>query len=251
MLISGQGPLLAAVSGRRLEPAPEAWTAELRRAGLPPGQVWVFDNADDGFVGGWMGMPGRERLVVPASWWAQLSEEARVAQLTRRRAALQSGERTRGLALGVGWVLLGFTLAAAISQLASSDQLVSTWAWFTAWSFLGLLVLPTPSRRGVYRVDALTLDRVPRVQLAAALRDIDARQEDEPERAAWVETLLHPVPALNRRLAAIEGDPEVPQGAWHAARVALLAAWGLGSPLSRAVHCNVGRTELWAMYPGD
>jgi hypothetical protein len=35
------------------------------------------------------------------------------------------------------------------------------------------------------------------------------------------------------------------------ARHALWLGWGTLSPISRAVHCNVGRPALWAMLPGD
>jgi hypothetical protein len=68
-----------------------------------------------------------------------------------------------------------------------------------------------------------------------------------------VETIFHPVPARSLRLAALDGTytPSTALAAHHAARHALYLAWGLLSPLSRAVHCNVGRPALWVIWPGD
>ncbi|WP_146526280.1 hypothetical protein [Novipirellula artificiosorum] len=39
--------------------------------------------------------------------------------------------------------------------------------------------------------------------------------------------------------------------AWHAARMTLFVSWACMGMLVRAVHCNVGRPELWVMLPTD
>jgi hypothetical protein len=38
-------------------------------------------------------------------------------------------------------------------------------------------------------------------------------------------------------------------GAWHAARTTLFLSWAGFGLLSRAVHCNSGRPEPWALPP--
>jgi len=123
----------------------------------------------------------------------------------------------------------------------------------TLWSFLGLLVLPSLSRRAVSAADlAAVRGGVDPVGLARTLGTLDAEQEDEPQRNRLVEAVFHPVPSLNRRLRAIErgAAPELPQP-WHTARTALFLSWASLGLLSRAVHCNCGRPELWALFPGD
>jgi hypothetical protein len=48
-----------------------------------------------------------------------------------------------------------------------------------------------------------------------------------------------------------KADAVKPWHAHHLARHALWLSWGACTPLSRVVHCNVGRPALWAMLPGD
>jgi hypothetical protein len=64
-----------------------------------------------------------------------------------------------------------------------------------------------------------------------------------------IESIFHPVPSLsNRRALSTRTYPPI---AWHAARMTLFLSWGCAGLLSRAVHCNVGRPELWVMLPTD
>ena len=122
--------------------------------------------------------------------------------------------------------------------------------WFTLWSFLGLLVLPTFSRRGVAEVDArLLAEGTTPDELNAITRTLDRRQDSEPARPGWVERIFHPIPSVNNREAPTGGTP--PRGAWDAARTAVfVSAAGLGL-LGRAVHCNCGRPALWAFLPTE
>ena len=78
-------------------------------------------------------------------------------------------------------------------------------------------------------------------------------QDDEPDRSAQLESIFHPIPSVRRRIRALtspqRSDPA--GGAWNLARTALyLSHTGL-SLLPRAVHCNVGRPELWVYLPTD
>jgi hypothetical protein len=49
-----------------------------------------------------------------------------------------------------------------------------------------------------------------------------------------------------------DADPRPPALVpWGVARLALFTSWAPLSPLSRAVHCNIGHPELWALLPVD
>jgi len=81
-----------------------------------------------------------------------------------------------------------------------------------------------------------------------ALKRLDKLQDDEPERSILIETIFHPVPSVdNRRVVSLGKIPV----AWHAARMTLFVSWACMGMLVRAVHCNVGRPELWVMLPTD
>jgi hypothetical protein len=138
--------------------------------------------------------------------------------------------------------------------LNSFAGLVTLSAAFTLWSFLGLLVLPLFSHYGVYEADRLALAcGVGQELLLEVIAKIDAELEDEQDRTVAVDTIFHPVPTIAYRLQALEQKQQINQGmaAWQAARYAVfLSAIGLGL-LSRAVHCNAGKPELWAMLPAD
>lgn len=213
---------------------------------------------DEGFVGGLVGLPGHERLVLPEAWLSALGPDELSIQLARRHAALATGSRLRGLILALAWNLVGFILSARLtgSDTATLSGLVTTALGFTLWSFVGLLLLPTPSRAGVFEIDhSVGTQGFSPSAVERLLRTLDARQDGELDRPAGVEVIFHPVPALGSRIAALRnlgGHRGMSgTGCWHAARMALPLSWvGLGF-LSRAVHCNCGRPELWVLLPGD
>ncbi len=49
---------------------------------------------------------------------------------------------------------------------------------------------------------------------------------------------------LSLRLRSIHGF-------WNVARTTLFLSWACGGFLARAVHCNIGRPELWVLFPTD
>lgn len=268
-LLAGRGALAALVAP--LRPVPEGTPVArrlreaARAAGLDPAVVRPVDAPDPGFVGGWTGLGGRT-LVVPARW-AALPQATRVAQLARRRALRTGGAgglHGRGVLLGAAWTLLGVALAlwgAGVSA-TSAAGVATLWALLVPWNFLGLLLLPTPSRAGVHAADLAAARAVGEAPVRGAVTQLDRWQDDEPARPAGVEAIFHPVPSRGRRLAALASaatggaspaGPFAPRwwAAHLAARHALYLAWAVGSPLSRAVHCNVGRPGVWVLWPGD
>lgn len=217
--------------------------------------VFAVDNDDTGFTGGVVGLPGFERIIVPGGLTAKLAPEQFAVTVARRLESIQTGSRTRGLVVAFVWVLLGFSLSASVpgAGVTSVGELAMTCCGFTLWTFLGLLTLPTLSRQASYAIDGKLLSKlaqhdVPPETLHTALRAIDQLQDDEPERSALIETIFHPVPSVeNRRNETVNSVPI----AWHAARMTLFLSWSCMGMLPRAVHCNVGRPELWVMLPTD
>ena len=204
------------------------------------------------FTGAITGLPGRERVLIPAHWQETLTPEQFQAALLRKRGAIESGARTRGLLLAFGWNLAGFCLALALTGgLASVGQLVTVSLWFTLWSFLGVLLLPSPSQNGVFEADEYAFENgASRVVLESVIRQLDTLQDDEPARSERVERIFHPLPSVERRLQRL-GTAGPGSGAWHGARMALYFSWAGLSLLSRAVHCNAGRPDVWVFLPSD
>jgi hypothetical protein len=229
------------------------WVGGLLGAASPQPGVTALQGLDPGFTGGAAGLPGLERQVIPRAWWADLSTEALAAELKRRQGALATGSRLRGVLLAFAWNLTGFWLCASLpwAGVTTVYTLVETFLGCTLWSFLGLLILPSFSRPGVLEADRYALTHgTPRQQIESAMRELDHLQDDEPRRSRWVERIFHPIPAVDNRLAALASG-EGRYGAWHAARLALYLSWAQFGLLSRAVHCNSGRPELWVMLPCD
>lgn len=203
-------------------------------------------------TGGVVGLPGRAQIIVPAAWRRRFSEAALAALVARRRALVDSRSRLAGLGLAFSWNLVGFVVAySGAGTLEHVAGVVSFSLWSTLWAFLGVLLLPTPSRQGVFAGDALARrGGAPRTLLADTIRQLERDQDDEISRSRGVETVFHPVPAAARRLGALD-EPRALWGPWHAARTALFLSWANLSWLSRAVHCNLGRPEVWVLLPSD
>lgn len=232
------------------------WVSGLRlmaREWINGKQVLTVDGMDSGFAGGLSGLPGREKVVVPALWQRVLPKIALDVELKRRSAAMESGSRLRGLLLAMFWNLTGFYLSslAPAAGVATLAELFTTTLYFTFWSFLGLLLLPTLSRYGVYELDQFARrNGMGESEFSLAVRELDQLQDDEPVRPAGIEAIFHPVPSVSARIENFPRDHR-PVGAWNAARYALFLSWPCLGFLSRAVHCNSGRPDLWVMLPVD
>lgn len=221
----------------------------LEDAGLPPGAASWVECGDEAFVGGFGGL-GRPRLLLPAAW-RDLPPPERRALLVRRGLA-GGAPRLGGLAVALGWIGTGAAVAALLGDLPTSAAgLVRFSLAATLWAFLGVLVLPTPSRRAVHALDRAAARAVGREAMAAAITALDRRQDDEPSRHPVVEAIFHPVPARDARCAGLDLPPPRFASGWRAARLALPLALGSWSLLGRSVHCNLGRPALWWMLPGD
>jgi hypothetical protein len=194
----------------------------------------------------------REVVVVPASWRAKFDSATFELLIERRRLLMAQQSRRLGLLAALLWNISGFALAySASGGTQSVAGLVSFSLWSTLWAFLGVLLLPTPSRRAVFQGDALSLHKGGSVErLQDALKRLDQDQDEEFSRDQAVEALFHPIPSVERRLEN-PGDAVPRVATWHLARTALYLSWANLSWLSRAVHCNLGRPEVWVFLPSD
>lgn len=254
ILLSRQGLIAWLVGGLHIEATSSELAAAARAAGIAPSVVRQVNADDQSFVGGWTGVDAT-RLWVPERWVAMLAPEQLVVALTRRGAVRTSGLRRRGVLVAVAWNTVGFVLASAAphADLVTAAGFLSMMSWFTLWSFLGVLVLPSLSRPAVLAADAVAAGTGDAALVGETIAMLDHWQDDEPERDPRVETVFHPVPSRAARLRALAAsDAAVTSpAAWHATRMMLFLSWaGLGG-LSRAVHCNVGRPPVWVMLPGD
>ncbi len=203
---------------------------------------WEADAADSRFSGGLWGLPlpGREQVVIPSQW---LSPDAPVGielSLERRRKLSQSASRAAGLLMAL--VFNSLVLSKALEWGQGQPAAMACWA--TLLSFLGLLILPTFSRPGVFAADQVSPGPDP------WWRWLEERQEEDPTRPLWIDRIFHPIPQWSQRQSRWAG-PHSGFAPWNLARYALVHSLLCGSMLSRAVHCNCGRPELWFWPPSD
>ena len=244
--------ILLATAMAPLEVTPSSPVLE-DQATPPALPAFMGESPDEGFTGAVVGICRPRFHLLPIRWRDALNPEAFAMALRRRETAVQCGAWWRGRMLAIGFTIGGIALTAAIvgsARLATAEGMISFSLGFTLWSFLGLLVLPTPSRYGVDEVDhnllAAGAHRDVMQQTIEALDDLQDRERDRP---TIVEMIFHPVPSVRSRLRG----PRVRgiHGFWDAARTAVyLSAAGLGL-LGRAVHCNSGRPGLWVFLPVD
>lgn len=254
LLASTRGRMARVIAQMPVVPTPPSIAQAAQQAGLDPAKLIVIDTPDEGFVGGWSGI-SPDTLLVPLRW-STLPAGALTAQLARRKVVAMSGAHRRGVLGAIAWNTVGFAAVLLLTGAspATAAGIVTLAAGMTLWSFLGVLVLPTPSRAAVYAVDAAVAQQVGAADTRTSIELLDKWQDDEPTRPANVERIFHPVPSRSNRLARLAGPARQGVGAMHAhhlTRHALWLGWGALTPISRVVHCNVGRTALWAMLPGD
>ncbi|MBC7840791.1 MAG: hypothetical protein H7099_00665 [Gemmatimonadaceae bacterium] len=258
LLLSRQG-LVAWLAGsvRMLALSPELGAAATA-AGIAPRTVREVDADEPSFVGAWTGADA-QRLWVPQRWVRELSAAQLTVALARRAGVRALGLRRRGVLVAVAWNTLGFALAASAprADLMTAAGFVTVMAWFTLWSFVGVLTLPTLSRPAVIASDRWARSSHDADVVESTITRLDAWQDDEVDRRPGIEAIFHPVPSRSVRFRALRASDAptdtvaVASGAWHATRMMLYLSWaGIGG-LSRAVHCNIGRPALWVMLPGD
>lgn len=203
---------------------------------------WEAKAADSRFSGGLWGLPvpGREEVVIPSQWLGPDAPAGVELSLERRRKLSLSAARATGLLLALAFNSV--VLSKALQW--SHGRPAATACWATLLSFLGLLILPSLSRPGVRAADQLGPTTAP------WWRWLEERQEEDPTRSPWVDRIFHPIPQWSTRQQPGKASPSG-FAPWNLARYALVNSLLCGSLLSRAVHCNCGRPELWFWPPAD
>ena len=228
--------------------------AESIRSSTENRTIVAATHSDSGFTGSIVGLPGLEQVIVPRAWLDRLEVNQLHTELTRRCGVIQSGSRTRGiiLAIAVNTLTLATCTQLPTAGVSTVSELITTSLYFTLVSFAWLLVLPRWSREGVFEADRLAFEAgVPVNVLEATAESIESLHDDEPKRSRRLESIFHPVPCVNRRVAELSLRIRSIRGFWNVARMTLFLSWSCGGFLSRAVHCNIGRPELWVMLPVD
>lgn len=216
-------------------------------------EVINVESSDEGFTGGIAGVLRPRFQLLPMRWRDVLGPEGYALAASRRSVAIKTGGWWRGRAVALLFTAVGLLFAAL---LVGSSNLGTGWGtiqfslWFSLWSFLGLLTLPTLSRRGVIEIDERVQSEGYTAQLMRTNTErLDQLQDGEPMRSSLVETIFHPVPSVENRLEGPRSHQVV--GFWDAARTSIyLSVAGIGL-LGRAVHCNCGRPALWVFLPTD
>lgn len=215
--------------------------------------VSFVSAADPRFVGGVTGLPGLESILLPHAWRKSLSSEVLQTLRRRREVALSTGARSWGIVAAMVWNTgcFGLALIAHGTSILSVADIVNVFLWFLLFSFAGLLLLPALNRHSVFLLDGHVAAESDASVLCHAISKVDEMTEQDELRSAAAESVFQPIPCPARRLAALHQPSSRGTGTWNIARTTLFLSWAFGGPLSRAVHCNVGRPELWAILPTD
>ena len=213
--------------------------------------VLIYEGTDTAFSGGISGWPGLERVILNHSWQGELKTNGMAWLKDRRRRAIRSGLRMNGLIWAIMWISSSFILAAFLAGFPTGDVTATMrmLLYGVFFHFGGLLLLPTLSRRGSLALDGI--DSAPSnacSQTKEWTKAITILTDGEERRAPWIERIFHPLPSMENRMTRTENRG---WAAWNATRYMLFLSTLTGGLLSRSVHCNIGRPELWIMPPVD
>ena len=204
---------------------------------------------DPAFTGGLVGMGRRARSLLPAHWLETLPAAEVTAETSRRRCQLENGWPRRAFVLLLGWNLLGAYAGSLVFQWADRtavEALLGHACWMTLWAFGGLLLLPALSRAAVFAADRAAADsgHDPRDWIKRFPNLVSEDGNPDPR----IQTIFYPVPSAALRLLQLgKAPPGFVPG--NLARNNLYYSWATLTLLGRAVHCNVGRPELWVFPP--
>ena len=228
----------------------ESSTAPTEARVLP---ITFMASKEASFSGAIVGWPGADRIVIAEGWRERLHPRLYELFVGRRIAAVELGLRRRGVVVAILWNLTGISGAAYLSGISGTAvaELIDFVCITTLWSFIGLLTLPSCSRRAVTAVDQHMLAvGYSRDDLTELARITGGWQDGEASRSPVIETIFHPQPSTENRTAAF--DRRAPRwAAWNLARMTLYLSWASLGLLSRSVHSNAGRPDLWAMGAVD
>ncbi len=210
-------------------------------------------NRDEAFTGGVTGVFRPIGHIVPAKWYEMLNPEELDFAIKRRTISIETGSWRRGRVAAIVFTLTGLTIACYLvgkNRLGTVGGTIDLSFWFTLWSFIGLLSLPTLNRRSVSAIDNLArVDGTTFDVLISATRRLDELLDGEQQRPGIVETIFHPIPSVENRIRG--QSTHLRTSCWDVARTTVYVSLSGMGLLSRAVHCNCGRPSLWVFLPVD
>jgi hypothetical protein len=216
----------------------------------------VWESSDIGFTGG---IPFLSKKSIIPKYWIEKFSPDEIQLLLDRRTFLK--EKHSHL-LGIFGAILFNLCGAAIGyggclftgiSLSTHGYLSFLLVWASSvslWSFIGLLFLPSYSQKATLFGDQ-SWKKEERTKISHLIENLDTFQDKEPSRQAQIQKIFHPIASVDLRVTALENDQEISKGAWHIARYTLFFSWSILSFMGRAVHCNVGRPNLWVFLPSD
>ena len=225
-------------------------------------------SKDTSFTGGMTGSLWKPKIIIPQHWKEILTSRELDVIIARREFAINSSSRTGGVVTALMILCVGtvfsFYMTSSFNNIdpRSSAGYASSMLWNILWSFLGLLIFPTLSRRGSLFVDqnfALQKDASDETNsddenlqdvLNSALKKIEQFSDDESKRPRWVERIFHPIPARFSR-NKVKMSFSFLNYSWQCLRTYLYLSWVVCGLTSRAVHCNLGKPDLWVYLPSD
>jgi len=220
----------------------------------PEFEVW--QSSDIGFTGGIS--LRKKKMVLPKDWIVNYSPKEIQLLLDRREFIIHSSSYKSGVRGAILFNLIGFLIGNFGCQqsgitIASSGYFSYLLFWssyVTLWSFVGLLVLPTLSQKATIFADT-KWKNVEKSAVTHLITQLDQFQDKEPKRSAGIQMIFHPISSVELRMKGLENESSSSLNPWHIARHSLYLSWGGWSLLGRAVHCNVGRPDLWVFLPTD
>ena len=212
--------------------------------------IWV-ESKDPCFSGGIVGLPGREQIILPSKWYRAHGAHFMRNLHMRRQKAVHAGWRSRGMIFAGAWVVMSFLLSAYLVGFPE-EGLISTLnlsLLSSVFHFFGLLLLPTPSRRATLAIDRWMQQSIgSEYAFRDWLQKFSNMTDGEVQRGRWIERIFHPIPSLQNRL---HQNQSANFTGWNSNRMMLYLSIFSGGLMSRAVHCNIGKPELWIMAPVD
>lgn len=224
--------------------------------------VDVAISNDNSFTGGITGTLLNPKVVIPEHWQSLLSKDELDLMISRREWAIKSKSRSGGVLIALIYMSLGLVLSFFLTESlnglnpATAAGYTTSMLWNILWGFIGVLTLPSLSRQSSNFVDGLAIQDHKRKHidsaqvLESALKKIEGLSDDEPNRSKWLERIFHPIPARSMRYSGAQIFP-FSVYAWNCLRTYLYSSWIVSGIISRAVHCNVGKPDLWVYLPSD
>ena len=211
----------------------------------------LLSSTDEGFTGGITGLLTPKTNILPKAWKNNLSHDQFELAMARRETVISDGTWRKGRIGAFTFTSIGLLFAllfAGPSAAGTGVGVVETGLWFTLWSFLGLLILPTLSRAAIYNTDQKLMQQgIDPAAFEELTHRLDQLQDGEPRRARWIERIFHPIPSAAKRTT----EPGTAGGFWNIARTSVYLGLSSLSLLTRSVHCNIGRPALWVWLPTD